>query len=422
MPSREVAWGLFISLLTLYVVYRVPANLVEGVGTGFRLEILDWLTVCAFIADPVLGLFIARERGKHAFRSFLRYTLPVDCISVVGLVAFPASDPLCMLALLKLLNVTQFVTRWRHQLLRRGSLIRMLLFAYWLLVLIHVTACGWLAIRFNPPVSADSGEYLKAVYWSVTTLTTIGYGDITPQNPSEMQYAIVVMLVGFLMMGYLIGNISGLLNKPDPLRAQYASALEEVSAFATYHGLPAEIKHRIVDYFGYMWQQRASFNESNVLDALPGGIKTEIMLHLKRDVIQQVPFFRDASEVFIREIANEMRPIVVTPGEFVFHSGDPALHMYFIGRGTLEVIDEKGHIVGSLNDGDFFGEMALLEHRRRMASVRALDYCDLYKLESQAFHRILDAHPDFREYMEGVVAARTATGGQQQRSTKRESL
>ena len=303
---------------------------------------------------------------------------------------------------------------WRHQLLKRGNAVRLALFSYWLAVLVHLTACGWIEMRYTKPILDHEGAYLTSVYWSVTTLTTIGYGDITPMNGDQMKYAIVIELVGFIMMGYLIGNIAGLLNKPDPLRAQYASALEEVSAFVQYHNLPADLKHRIIDYFGYMWQQRAAFNESSILDLLPGGIKTEVSLHLKRDVIQRVPFFREASETFIREIANEMRPLVVTPGEYVFHSGDPAVNMYFISRGNLEVLDSTSQVIGSLSDGDFFGEMALLEKRRRMGSIRALGYCDLYELSYDAFNRIVDVHPDFRFYMQDIARRRAEASSSDQ--------
>ena len=156
-----------------------------------------------------------------------------------------------------------------------------------------------------------------------------------------------------------------------------------------------------------MWQQKAGFSENKILGILPPGIRTEISLHLKRDVIQRVPFFRNADENFIREIANEMRPRVVTPGERVFHSGDPAINMYFISRGNLEVLDAKGDVVGQLKDGEFFGEMALLEKRRRQGSVRAVDYCDLYELSAGSFHRILDTHPGFKQYLEAIAEERS---------------
>jgi len=402
----EVVWGLIIAILTLYVVYRIPLDLTLGVGQGFRLPILDFAVMIGFLLDPIVTLRSFLLRDKETRRGFIRYVLPIDVVAAIAVVFLDTGDWWTILALLKLLHVTVFITLWRHQLLKRGNVVRLALFTYWLAVLIHVTACGWIEMRYTKPIVHPESAYLVSIYWSVTTLTTIGYGDITPKNADQMKYTIVIMLVGFVLMGYLIGNIASLLNKPDPLRAQYANALEEVSAFVQYHNLPADLQRRIVDYFGYMWQQRAAFDESNILTLLPSGIRTEVSLHLKRDVIQRVPFFRDATENFIREIASEMRPLVVTPGEFVFHSGDPAGNMYFISRGNLEVVDSSGQVIGSLSDGDFFGEMALLEKRRRMGAVRALDYCDLYELSYEAFHRIVDAHPDFRFYMQDIARRR----------------
>ena len=292
----------------------------------------------------------------------LRAVFPLDIIAAAAALLVPGeSSPWHLLALLKVFHVTIFVSQWRHQLIKNGSVVRLMLFVYWLIILIHVTACGWVFIRVEPPNISSNEIYTTAVYWSVTTLTTIGYGDITPNSMDEMLFAIVIMLVGFLLMGYLIGNIASILNRSDPLRAQFAEALEEVSAFIQHNGLPAEMNYRIVDYFSYMWQQKAGFSEDKILGMLPAGIRTEISLHLKTDVIQRVPFFRNADENFVREIAHEMRPLVVTPGENVFHSGDPATNMYFISRGNLEVLDNDGTVIGKLHDGEFFGEMAILD-------------------------------------------------------------
>ena len=70
------------------------------------------------------------------------------------------------------------------------------------------------------------------------------------------------------------------------------------------------------------------------------------------------------------------------------------------------MVDNTGQVIGALSDGDFFGEMALLEKRRRMGAVRALDYCDLYELSYDAFHRIVDVHPDFKFYMQDIARRR----------------
>ncbi len=404
----EVGWNLFVAVVSLWATFRIPLDLVLSDPEWLQFPILDWLVVVVFVLDPVVSYRFSTLRGAHAANRYVRTLMPLDIIAAV--MVFPAFNGtvLSLLGLLKLIHPTVFITSWRHQLLRRGNFLRMALFLYWMLVLIHLAASGWLYIRTEPIDAILQDEYIKALYWAATTLFTVGYGDIVPQSTFEMGYAMFVMMIGFLMMGYLVGNIAGLLNRPDPLRAQYSNALEEVSAFTQYHQLPTQLKHRIIDYFGYMWQQRSAFSDSNVLQMLPGGIRMEISLHLKRDVINRVPFFREADETFLREIANEMRSIVVTPGEYVFHAGDPASSMYFISRGDLEAIDDRGNLLGTLSDGDFFGEMALLENRRRGGSVRALDYCEVYELNAAAFSRIVEAHPDFRRHMSEIAQQRSS--------------
>ncbi|MBI2793895.1 MAG: cyclic nucleotide-binding domain-containing protein [Ignavibacteria bacterium] len=409
--TPEVAWSLAMAGMTLFAVYRVPADIVLGIDRGFFFEALDVLLAVMFLTDLPLTFLFAQRRGSIARRNYIKVLLVPDLIAAVAAVAFSRGSQVELLVLVKVIHVTYFVSTWRQQLMRTGNIVRLGLFVYWLMILIHVTACGWIYMRETLPASNPLGKYIEAVYWSVTTLTTIGYGDITPQNQDQMIFAIFVMLLGFLMMGYLIGNIAGLLNRTDPLRAQYAASLEEVSSFVQYNNIPANLKHRIIDYFTYMWHQRAAFDEPHILHTLPHGLKSEVSLHLKRDVIQRVPFFNQAGENLIREVANEMRPIVITPGEAVFHYGDPANNMYFINRGTIEVRTETGEVINTLADGDFFGEMALLEKRRRMATVVAIDYTDLYVLDAIAFNRILEGHPDFKEFIETVARQRASTGG-----------
>jgi voltage-gated potassium channel len=81
--------------------------------------------------------------------------------------------------------------------------------------------------------------------------------------------------------------------------------------------------------------------------------------------------------------------------------------MYFISKGSVEVITPGGSIWAELNEGEFFGEMALLHKRKRNASVRAKDYADLYVLDVSTFERIQEEHPDFKMNIEEVAKDRT---------------
>ena len=71
--------------------------------------------------------------------------------------------------------------------------------------------------------------------------------------------------------------------------------------------------------------------------------------------------------------------------------------MYILVRGEAEVVDEAGDVLKTFKDGDFFGEIALLMHTPRTATVRAKTGCDLVALDKTSFTRILRDHPQFAD-------------------------
>ena len=47
-------------------------------------------------------------------------------------------------------------------------------------------------------------HYTAALYWTFTTITTVGYGDLTPTDLSERLYAIFAMIIGTGLFGYIV--------------------------------------------------------------------------------------------------------------------------------------------------------------------------------------------------------------------------
>jgi hypothetical protein len=56
-------------------------------------------------------------------------------------------------------------------------------------------------------LESEMKVYLAAIYWAMVTLTTIGYGDITPTNESERAFCLFSSMVGALVFGYMIGEL-----------------------------------------------------------------------------------------------------------------------------------------------------------------------------------------------------------------------
>lgn len=67
--------------------------------------------------------------------------------------------------------------------------------------------------------------------------------------------------------------------------------------------------------------------------------------------------------------------------------------MFFIQEGIVDIVMTTGEVATSLSDGSYFGEICLLTNARRVASVRAETYCNLFSLSVDQFNAVLDMYP-----------------------------
>ena len=133
------------------------------------------------------------------------------------------------------------------------------------------------------------------------------------------------------------------------------------------------------------------------------------------DVLKQSPLFQGGDTVFIEQVIMALKPKQVAAGELLIKKGEIGREMYLIEQGEVEVLDDNGHVIKVLTDGDVFGEVGVLTSRPRNANVRARIATDLYFLEKAAFSRILRDNPHFAEAIGKVAKERFSLDMKQER-------
>lgn len=416
---NESIWHLTITVAAIISAIYMPLQLVFPLNDLRLFRIFEIIVTFIFLIDLIYYQVALQRIGDknlphHRKISFGHrlFWFSADLLAAFPLGVVLAFPSLSILRILKLLRVAQYMHAWRQKVLKYTEYLKLTFFVFWLLIFAHWLACGWLSITAWEDTGDKLTQYLSAFHWVIETLTTVGYGETVSNTNIQRIYAIFVMLGGVAVYGYVIGNVAGILAKRDPAKSQYFSNLEQLNAFVQYREIPGDLQKRIRDYYAYIWKKRLGFDETTFLTALPQGLRTEVEMHLKLEILDKIPLFEGLTSNFIEEVALNLKPDVCTPGEFIFKAGQKGDKMYFVIRGSLVVSNKNGLVINTLKDGDFFGEIALFTNQVRTAGVQAVTYCDLYILEKEVFEYLLERYPDIGAHIREVARKRQEKDGQ----------
>lgn len=189
--EKHTEWPLAAIAVVFLVVYSVQ---ILGRPDGSQRHLLwltAWLAWGIFVVDYLARLYLAPNR----LRWFLQHWFEL------AIVALPLLRPLRLLRLVVLLGALQKAA---------GSAIRGRILTYTLsavILLIYVASLAILTMERNVP-GAKIDSFGNAVWWSITTVTTIGYGDLYPVTVTGRCIAVALMIGGISLVGVVTASIA----------------------------------------------------------------------------------------------------------------------------------------------------------------------------------------------------------------------
>ncbi|KAM7371702.1 hypothetical protein PAMP_008915 [Pampus punctatissimus] len=242
-------------------------------------------------------------------------------------------------------------------------------------------------------------KYVTALYFTFSSLTSVGFGNVSPNTNPEKIFSICVMLIGSLMYASIFGNVSAIIQRLYSGTARYHTQMLRVKEFIRFHQIPGGLRQRLEEYFQHAWSYTNGIDMNAVLKGFPECLQADICLHLNRSLLQNCKAFRGANKGCLRALAMRFRTTHAPPGDTLVHSGDILTALYFISRGSIEILRDDV-VVAILGKNDIFGESISLYGGRpgkSSSDVRALTYCDLHKILRDDLLEVLDMYPDFAE-------------------------
>jgi CRP/FNR family cyclic AMP-dependent transcriptional regulator len=131
------------------------------------------------------------------------------------------------------------------------------------------------------------------------------------------------------------------------------------------------------------------------------------------EFLTRVKIFSSLSREDLRELAGLWRPVSREDGQIVFRQGDPPHAMYLVRDGKVEISiwteDNEELVLSLLGDGDFFGELALLDGSPRTATAKAVGRTELLEMAEKDLFAFLRRTPEVSIAMMSEIARRLRT-------------
>jgi voltage-gated potassium channel len=340
-PKRAVV---FRSFLIMCIVVSTGIAMVDTVDGVWGLHEPLAANISAFLllvltADYGLRLYAAGldvAEDETALKARLRYALsPFGIFDFMAVVPFLVGeafhiphDAETVFGILRFLKLA----RYSPALETLGAValteLRPLMASLFIMLLMAI-ASSTLLYFAERTVNPGFKSVPDAMWWSIVTLSTLGYGDVVPGTIVGKMLGSVVAVLGLCMFA-LPASI---------LASGFAEEMKRQNFVSTWH------------------------------------------------LVAKVPFFARLQASQIAEIAGLLRLSRAIKGEVLMREGDTGESMYFIINGQVEVKGKVGTFI--LKNGDFFGEIALIERCPRTATVKAIGRCQLLILDARDFHKFV---------------------------------
>lgn len=281
---------------------------------------------------------------------------------------------------------------------------RLLYFFLVFIGIVHVLSCLWFfmskvsddrenwVVNYGINDSTLGTQYLASFYWTITTLTTVGYGDILPVNSIERFYCIFVMLGGVFFYSYTIGTITSVIGQIEKRKSKLQSKILVLQDITKKYNLSKNFYKRIKSDLEYD-QSKISKERNNMIANLPKKLATKLNYLMNQTFIRKNKFFKDKPLEFITAVLRYLRPLRAKPKEVIFKKGDYSDEIFFVKTGELtyfESVKSKDIPYEEISDEDYFGDIELFFSDLRELSIKAIKNCEILSLfRDDLFNHIL---------------------------------
>ncbi|XP_071822601.1 voltage-gated inwardly rectifying potassium channel KCNH3-like isoform X2 [Apostichopus japonicus] len=443
-------WDWWVLLATLYIAVVVPYYAAVSPNPTLVVNGVNIMVEITFLTDIIINfrttfcsksgqvVYEPRSIALHYLQSWFLIDLPAaipfdlfESISILN----SDSPAIQLIKLIRLMRLLRIMSKIEHYSQYSAIVLTFFMLAFALLA--HWLGCLWyyigeqelnmngnesygwfteLSERTGQPFTmsptdqvyvggpSNESRYITSLYYTLSSLTSIGFGNVSANTNAEKIFTIIIMLIGALGHAAIFGNVTAIIQRMYSRRALYHMRLRDLKDFVRSHDLPPILKTRMQEYFMTSYSVNMGIDTTEMLHTFPEELRADITMHLNKEFLS-LPIFVDASQGCLRSLSLRIKTSFCAPGEYIIHQGDSLNVVYFLLNGSMEIL-RQGMVVAILGKGDLFGvdlndAEAIIQST---GDIHALTYCDLQSITRQELMEVLSCYPEYQQKFQTEIA------------------
>ncbi|XP_063543200.1 uncharacterized protein LOC134751681 [Cydia strobilella] len=244
---------------------------------------------------------------------------------------------------------------------------------------------------------------LLGYYWTASTFSGAGFGDITPQDTTNMIMSICISIHGVLFFGYVYARIASLKAMADQMVTKFQENLKQLEFFLTREKVPTVLKQNVMEHWKHQWKRTGGWSHQTILGKLHANLNEDAVLYMYEKTLQEIPLFEGVEYSFFRAFAKKLSELYFQKRYMVIRANEVISHMYIIYRGKVDIISEYNEVEACMGPGGIFGNIRGASMYLTMSNVVASRNIDLLRIDGVEFYALLKSYPSVLQKVKNSV-------------------
>ncbi|KAK0087097.1 hypothetical protein PV325_001766 [Microctonus aethiopoides] len=422
-------WELFMTIFLFFTLLLIPFITAFHFEEPHKWYNLLLIFNIFYIADTVLQFFagyfdetsavIIMEK-KLIIKKYLKTYFILDIISalpvyIIFIITCLYREPKwywSFFNIIKIVRIRNFIVYFRNLKQRYQISFRVYKIMEMTIVLIlciHWAACLELYVPLigakidwqntNRSIwfySEDINKIQSKIYILCMSRATISLSSSSHfrdmKTTEDIMLNIFLTILGRIGFIYILAQFLMIVATFHSTKKKIVRSLQQLQEYMQYKELPRSVQKRIITYYTY-WSNKSYKRDKLIISNVSPSLRQELLMYTCATLFENVEFFKHLPHSILRQIVLLLKAEIFLTNDVLVKCGTMGDALYYIMSGTVAVYSDKDEKICHLEDGSYFGEVALvMENEKRLSTIIAMETCEVYVLKRSDFVLTIGDH------------------------------